>query len=352
MTEPPAPYWSIDNLATAVLLFDKDLKLRAINAAGESLLSLSARQIWGQPADELNLSPAICAALRTALRTGQRFTEWDIELAPAPGLGACVDCMVTPLVEFGAEPMVTLEMISAEGHRRILREETMLAQHDVTHSLLQAIAHEVKNPLGGIRGAAQLLERQLDDVTQREYTRIVISEVDRLRKLLDRMIGPGAMRRKEQVNIHEVLERVRSLVEVEVDPSILIERDYDPSLPEFEGDRDQLIQAFLNIVRNAAQAIGKSGTILLRTRSQRQHTLGNKRHKLVLKVDIIDSGPGIPPELQKSVFYPMITGRPEGTGLGLSIAQSLVHQHAGAIEFSSRPGETVFTIWLPVKRMK
>jgi two-component system nitrogen regulation sensor histidine kinase GlnL len=188
----------------------------------------------------------------------------------------------------------------------------------------------------------------------REYTGIIIGEADRLRNLVDRMLGPNQLPHHSEVSIHEILERVRVLVEAEADPGIRLERDYDPSIPPLWGDADRLIQAVLNVARNAAQALNvrQQGVIILRSRVQRQYTIGAKRHKLVARLDVIDDGPGIPPEQQEQIFYPMISGRPGGTGLGLSIAQSIINQHGGLIECASRPGETVFTLLLPLDRIE
>jgi two-component system nitrogen regulation sensor histidine kinase GlnL len=211
------------------------------------------------------------------------------------------------------------------------------------------LAHEVKNPLGGIRGAAQLLEQELESPELREYTGIVIREADRLRKLVDRMLGPNTLPRRRRCNVHEILEQVRALIAAEGRAKIVLARDYDPSIPPLWADPDQLLQAFLNIVQNAVEALDEGGVITVRTRVQRQCSIGPRRNKLVACVDVVDNGPGISQELMQRIFLPMITTRSKGTGLGLSIAQNLVNQHQGLIECSSRPGETVFTTLLPVE---
>ena len=218
-----------------------------------------------------------------------------------------------------------------------------------TRALVRGFAHEVKNPLGGLRGAAQLLEGELPDASLKEYTQIIISEADRLQKLVDEMLGPNRLPKKSLVNIHEVLERVRSLVLAEVPDGVQIKRNYDPSIPEFVADRDQLLQAVLNIVRNAIQAVEETGIIELKTRIERQFTIGNVRHRHVLRIDITDNGPGIPEEMQHRIFYPMVTSRAEGTGVGLSIAQSLISRHDGLIECSSNEDGAKFTILLPLE---
>jgi len=213
--------------------------------------------------------------------------------------------------------------------------------------MIRQLAHEIKNPLGGLRGAAQLLERQLNDAAMREYTSIIISEADRLKSLVDSLLGPGRAPHQELVNIHELIQHVRQLLVAEAPPGVAIDRDYDPSLPPLILDRNQLIQAMLNLGRNAVQAMNSSGQLILRTRALTNVNIGTRRHRLVACVQFEDSGPGVPEHLQSTLFYPFVTGRQEGTGLGLAIAQDLVSRHSGLIEFESRPGRTTFTMLLP-----
>jgi two-component system nitrogen regulation sensor histidine kinase GlnL len=216
--------------------------------------------------------------------------------------------------------------------------------------------HEIKNPLGGIRGAAQLLERELNNPGLREYTQVIIKEADRLQDLMRRLLSPHRPMQPGPVNIHEILERVRSLLTAEFPTILSVHRDYDTSLPELIGDREQLIQVFLNIARNAAQSIGRqpdesaagAGQITLRTRAARQATLFKRRHRLALEVQVIDDGPGIPDDIRERMFYPLVSGRAGGSGLGLTLAQSFVQQHQGTIDCASRPGQTCFTIRLPL----
>jgi two-component system nitrogen regulation sensor histidine kinase GlnL len=216
--------------------------------------------------------------------------------------------------------------------------------------MIRQLAHEIKNPLGGIRGAAQLLERQLDDDEQREYTDVIISETDRLAGLVNTLLGPGGMPNKQPVNVHELLEYVVRLIDAEEWTRLRIHRDYDPGLPEIPLDRDQMVQAFLNLVRNAAAALDGQGTITLRSRAVTNFTIGDTRHRVIASIEIEDDGPGIPHELQDSVFYPLVTSRPEGTGLGLPAAQELISRHGGLIEFDSRPGRTVFYVRIPLQQ--
>jgi len=230
---------------------------------------------------------------------------------------------------------------------RIEREERRLAQQNAVKQLVRGLAHEVKNPLGGLRGAAQLLERELESADLKEFTDIIIGEADRLQQLVDDMLGPNQLPRRAKVNIHQVLERVRNLVEIEFGNQTRFVRDYDPSIPEITADKDRLIQAVLNVVRNAVQAINEAGRVIIKTRTLRKFTLGNHCFRLVLKIEIRDNGPGIPEDIADQIFYPMVTSKVTGSGLGLAITQTIVGQHDGLIECVSEPGDTTFTILLP-----
>jgi two-component system nitrogen regulation sensor histidine kinase GlnL len=342
----------LNQLTTSVVLLDSELNLVFANAAAETLFETSAPKLTGLPLERFfPQGEKFVDAVRQSLDESRTFTERDVLLL-RPHLGTLkVDCTVSPWWRVRGEPMgLVLEIASVERHQRIQAEEAMLLQNHITTALMRGLAHEVKNPLGGIRGAAQLLERELDDPRHTEYTQIIIGEADRLRKLVDRMLGPRGELNRCSFNIHEVLEHVRQVVEIERDRRVVIERDYDPSLPEIYADRDLLIQAFLNLVRNAVQAMnGHGGTIVLRTRAQRKFTIGTTLHRLVIRTDIIDDGPGVDPQIADSIFYPMVSGRAEGSGLGLPIAQSLVNRQGGLIGFTSEPGNTVFTVWLPIR---
>lgn len=351
MPSPPADVHRrvLDNLNTVVLLFDRDLRLEYINPAGEMLFAVSARRLLGRHAQEL-FPPGhgMSAALREAFDSGHPFTRREMLVALLPAREITVDLTVVPMSN-GRRRELLVELVQIDRQLRISREEHLMAQQSVTRELLRGLAHEVKNPLGGLRGAAQLLERELGDAALKEYTQVIIGEADRLQKLVDRILGPNKLPDKRRTNLHELLEYVRQLVLAESDGALRIERDYDPSIPDVWADRDMLVQVVLNIVRNAKQALGETGgTIRLRTRILRQFTIGHSRHKLVARIDIVDSGPGVPGNLAERIFYPMVSGRPDGTGLGLSIAQSLIQQHDGLIECESRPGHTVFSILLPI----
>lgn len=339
----------LDNLTDAVLLFDASLSLVYINMPGEMLFAVSARQILGINAQQIFLysDQGIEADMARALATGVSLTRRNILLS-LPAHSVTVNAGITPVLDEVA-PLLLVQLQQVDRHLKISMEEQLQAQQSASKMLLRGLAHEIKNPLGGIRGAAQLLDGELMDEELREYTRIIIEESDRLQSLVDRMLAPNKPALKSLLNIHKVLERVRQLVQVEVPPSVRLIRDYDPSIPQVYGDSDQLIQAILNVVRNAAEAVGVHGEIIIRTRVSRQITLSNKRYPLVAKIDVIDNGPGIKPELLNQIFYPMVTGRAEGTGLGLSIAQTLISQHGGLVECSSMPGHTVFSIFLPVE---
>jgi two-component system nitrogen regulation sensor histidine kinase GlnL len=259
-----------------------------------------------------------------------------------------VDCRVSP-VEVG-DARLLVEITDVTRRSQISRENALLIQHGAGRQMIRQLAHEIKNPLGGIRGAAQLLERQLDDETLHEYTDVVISETDRLAGLVDTLLGPGGPPNKQPVNVHELLEYVVRIIQAEDERQLTIRRDYDPGLPDIDLDRDQMIQAFLNLLRNAAAALDGHGTLTLRSRAAINHTIGDVRHRTIASIEIEDDGPGIPRELQDSVFYPLVTSRPEGTGLGLPAAQELLSRHDGLIEFESRPGRTVFYVRIPLEQ--
>jgi len=344
----------LDNLNTAVLLFDHELRLTYINPGGEYLLAVSAKVVLGIRAGLLVPCPADAMEerLREALQTRQPFTEREVELLRPDGQPIRVNCTVLPLLTLGANDELLMELNQVDRQLRITREEHLITQHQATQALLRGLAHEIKNPLGGLRGAAQLLERELPDPALHEYTRIIIDEADRLQALLNRMLGPNQLPQRREANIHHIVEHVRQLLQAELPDGPAIIRDYDPSIPSFEADPDRLIQALLNIARNAAHAaeeIGAGGQIILRTRVMRQFTIGSTHHRLVLCVEIEDNGPGIPELLKDRLFYPMVSGRPSGTGLGLPIAQELINQHGGLIEYESRPGQTVFFVFLPLE---
>jgi two-component system nitrogen regulation sensor histidine kinase GlnL len=340
----------LDHLTDAVLLFDPACRLAYINLAGEMLFAVSARQVLDMRARDLfGLSDrSIESDLRRAMEDGETLTKRNISLGSASH-AVTVSLTIVPLLEQEKPEAVLIQIEQVDRHLRISMEEQIMAQQNAARMLMRGLAHEIKNPLGGIRGSAQLLERELIEPELREYTQIIMEESDRLQSLVDRMLGPNKPLTRGLINIHKVLERVRQLVQVETPAGVVVDRDYDPSIPLLEGDGDLLIQAILNIVRNAAQAVGDRGHILIRTRIHRQVTIGHRRNRMAVKIEVEDDGPGIKPEIMGQIFYPMVSGRAEGTGLGLSIAQSLINQHGGLIECSSEPGHTVFSIFLPLE---
>ena len=342
----------LELLATAVVALDERFVVRYANPAAESLLATGAKSLLGQPFLVLFLEKeALLASLREARAThwdyaAQNVTYTRVGHEPLP-----LSCVVTRIDGSGLALLAELRPISEQ--LRLAREERIVAGEQANRELIRNLAHEIKNPLGGLRGSAQLLERELDQRRHsgapitgelKEYTQVIIKEADRLQALMDRMLTPHRAPRIEPMSVHEVLERVRSLVKAEF--GVVIERDYDPSLPELVGDREQLIQAVLNIARNAAQAGSKSVTF--KTRAVRQLTILRHRCKLALELQVIDDGPGVPEEIQDRIFNPLVSGREGGTGLGLSLAQTFVQYHQGVIEFESRTGRTIFRILLPL----
>ncbi|WP_447527458.1 nitrogen regulation protein NR(II) [Vreelandella sp. TE19] len=338
----------LEHLTTAVLLLDGELRVCWMNPAAEALLAVSISRVKGMSLDTLlGCGESIDNVLAKARDAFHPYTQREARITPLNGEPLTVDYTVTPL----SPGELLLEVEPRDRLMQISREEALTTRQETIKVLARGLAHEVKNPLGGIRGAAQLLERDLDDPALREYTHIIVQEVDRLKDLVDSMLGPHHITRHAPVNIHKVLERVRTLLLAE-HPDVVISRDYDPSLPDLSGDESQMIQAVLNVARNAVQAMNEAETptpeLILRTRAKRQFTLGAERHRLVSEVGLIDNGPGIPEALRATLFYPMVSGRAEGSGLGLSIAQSILHQHQGLIECDSHPGRTEFRLLIPL----
>ncbi|EGG98833.1 Nitrogen regulation protein NR(II) [gamma proteobacterium IMCC2047] len=350
-------HYLLNHQTTAVVLLNELLQIRFLNSAAEAMLSVSGSRAIGQPLHQVieDFRPAV-QELGDALLSDQPYTKREALLKPSHGSSITVNYTVTPIIG-DDDSHLLLEFFTMDRWLRISQEENLLWQQQTSKILTRGFAHEIKNPLGGIRGAAQLLamelnNRDVSDPSLDEYTDIIIGEVDRLSQLVDHMMGPNQPQPFSPVNIHEVLERVRQLLLSESQGNIDIERDYDPSIPEFEGNKEQLIQALLNIGLNAQQALTEANTeqakIVLRSRTERQITIGNQRHRVVCRVDISDNGPGITPALRDTIFYPMVSSKANGTGLGLTIAQHIVNQHHGLIEQHSSPGHTCFTIYIPL----
>ncbi len=352
----------LDNLATAIVVLDSKLVIAYLNPAAEILFETSRKQIEQLPFNQLFYeNEHTSSELRHAFESGHPFTKREVLIhsVPPAQLGTqhsntqlTVNYSVSLLQHPQEEDYILLEFQALDRLLKISRDEALLNNQQATKALLRGMAHEVKNPLGGIKGAAQLLARELLDTSQKEFIDVIIAEADRLRNLVDRMLGPRGIPDIKPHNIYEVLEHISYIIEADSGQQIDLIKDYDPSIPDILIDRELLIQACLNIIGNACQVLIENNidnpTIRIRTRILRQFTIASKRHRMVLKLDFIDNGPGIPEEIKETLFYPMVSGRAQGTGLGLSIAQSIVNQFDGIIECESKPGETCFSLLLPL----
>lgn len=336
----------LELLSSSVILVDAAHRICYLNPSAENLFAVSHKQCLGKPLPIIMGEAAgLHAALDNALFNNWSYTGQNVAVRRPQQNVLHLDCTVTPVDLPPARLLLEFRPIDAQ--LKVAREEQLAQQQQANRELVRNLAHEIKNPLGGIRGSAQLLERELDDPQWREYTQVIIAEADRLQDLMNRLLNSHRMMHPALLNVHDVLERVHKLIQAEF-PKVIVKRDYDVSLPFLTADREQLIQAVLNIARNAAQAMEGEGSITLRTRAARQVTLAKKRHKLALDLQVIDTGPGIPDDIKDKIFYPLVSGREGGTGLGLSIAQSFVEQHQGTIDVVSRPGHTCFMILLPI----
>ena len=344
----------LDALSTGIIMLDAQLCPIYANVAAQDLLAFSLNKARGRPfGDFLHDANGLIAILRRALDSGEGFADRELTVRPAgaPRDVRTLDVTITPLEGQITGTHLLLELADTTQRKRISRENDLLARLDGSRLMIKQLAHEIKNPLGGLRGAAQLLERELQGASLKEYTQVIIGEADRLTALVDSMAGPNRAPRKANINVHEICEHVYHLLRAEARPGIVVDRDYDPSLPDTLLDRNQMIQALLNVARNALQAIGpveSGGKVIFRTRALSNVSIGSARHRLVASLQIEDNGPGVPDELRSSIFYPLVTGRASGTGLGLAVAQELVTRNGGLIEFESEPGRTVFTLLLPL----
>ncbi len=344
------PLGGLDLLVSAVVILDLQARILYMNTAAEDLFGVSLRRVSGSPFDRLFAPTAAIAGLLDEADRDRFFVKRTELVLDRLGAGRIELNVSAARLHWPEVAAVLFEFREVEQWQRVGREEALLGSAAANRELVRNLAHEIKNPLGGIRGAAQLLESELAAPVLREYTQVIIKEADRLQVLVDRLLAPHRRARTDvSLNIHEVCERVRSLVLAEFPSGLAIVRDYDASLPEFRGDKEQLIQALLNLVRNAAQAMSGRGRIELRTRIARQVTIARTRHRLALDLHVIDDGPGIPAEIRDRVFFPLVSGRDGGSGLGLTLAQTFVQQHGGLIECESRPGRTDFRILLPLR---
>jgi len=340
-----------ENLATAIVVLGADRTILRINAAAETLFGLSRKQAVGsRPAVLIPELQPLEPLLERAMETGQSFGRHLSFAIPHRDFDTVeAACCVSLLTDAGPR-CVVMEFFDATAWRQLDREKALVAQRAASRRIIRQLAHEIRNPLGGLRGAAQLLQRRLPDPELAEYTRVIIGEADRLVALTENLLGPTREPDLRHMNIHEPLDRVVLLIENEAPEGVSIVRDYDPSLPGIALDRDQIVQAFLNIARNAIQSVGTTGRVTVRTRALTNHVVGTRKHRLILSVEFEDDGPGIAPEIADSIFYPLVTDRAGGTGLGLPLAQDLVSRHGGLIEFESSPGRTRFMVRLPLER--
>lgn len=340
----------VNHLTTAIVLINARMEIVALNLAAEDLFRASHNQMHLEPISNLLfLDPVLKKQLQHSSRQHQSFTSRDTQVQQSNGRMLWVDLSVSAVDEQGS---LALEIQPLERVKKLSQEARRSTQQQTSTNLVRNLAHEIKNPLGGIRGAAQLLQRELDP-SLHEFTDIIISEADRLRDLVDRLVGPQRQAQKKYCNVHQVLDKIDQLLRAEADGQVQVIRNYDPSLPELLIDANQITQVLLNIGRNALQALLehdiRQGQIVLKTRAIRRFTIGNTCHRLVCCISIIDNGLGIPADLVENIFFPLVTHRAKGTGLGLSIAQSLIQQHQGLIECNSQKGQTCFNVYLPME---
>ncbi len=359
-TEYNSPQTIIDNLHSAVVVIGEKMQIVCMNPAAEMLFHISNTRAVKKNICELVINEQdFFDRLQRSLISAHPYTVYEDQLLVHNHKTIDVDYSVSPIQYKTEGKFLLLEFIRIKSKHKLSHEESILSQYEASKSLLRGLAHEIKNPLGGIRGSAQLLERELagengEDNSNKQFTQIIINETDRLKNLLDRMVGPKDIPTKTNINIHKILEHVRRLVLAE-NNQIIIAADYDPSIPELYADESMMVQVILNITRNAVTAITSiearaltEGKIIYKTRTQRNCKIGSHTYPLVARIEIEDNGSGVAEDLQEKIFMPMTTGHADGTGLGLSIAQSLVHQHNGLIEFTSEPQKTVFTILVPI----
>ena len=338
-----------NQLVTAVLILDDQLNIQYLNPAAEAILIKSLHKLYGLSFNTIFANTSIDKnRLQQLLVTGQEFTDSDVFIEFNENYRFTIE-ITASAVEFNQTSHLLLEFKQIDQQKQISLEVFQQQQWEAARDLIKGLAHEIKNPLGGLRGAAQLLNRELT-LDQQEYTAMIIEQADRLTNLVDRLLGPNQLPQIKAQNIHSMLEKVCQIISFEHQKKVTLLRDYDPSIPAVECDDEKLQQAVLNIVNNAIQAIGEGHTITLKTRIASNKTINGKRIRLSVQISIIDNGPGIPTKIQDTLFYPMVSGRSNGTGLGLSIAQTLVNQHQGKLSCHSRPGHTEFIMLIPLSQ--
>lgn len=342
----------LNNLSVAIVSLDSTLTIEWLNLAAESMFGCSKRFAQGKKiANIVPIPDSLIKQITEATHTNQSVVSRRVEILTRSHGPLTIDCVVTPVVQADNRPQVLLELLDVDRPLKIATERALLEQQERSQIMLRGVAHEVLNPIGGIRGAAQLLEQELGNSKLTEYTDLLIKETDRLHKLLHRMLGPNTRPAFSEHNIHEVLAYVDRLLLKENPGKVTTRYDYDPSIPEIYCDKEKLVQVFINLVSNALYALKDTTNpqITIKTRVERNFTIRGELKKLVCKIHIQDNGPGIPAGLKETLFYPLVSGRSEGTGLGLSIAQSLVVQHGGLIE-CQRNGCTSFEVTLPIEK--
>ncbi len=341
----------LDTLTTALLCLNRERRITYVNATAEALLDASANSLIGCPFISL-LSQVEPSSITDKLALEPiALTEHEAIITLANGKSFVADYSIYPCGEQAGDGEVLLEIRVSGRQAQFAREAFNQMQQHATQQLARGLAHEINNPLGGIRGAAQLLQRELDRPDWIEYTEVIISEVDRLQTLVANMLGPNNPTQRQLINIYQVLEHIFKIIQAAEPERILIHRDYDPSIPSLMADRDLLIQAFLNIARNAVQAIDERGEITIKTRIGRNFSIGQITHALVVQIDITDSGRGVAAELSETIFLPMITDKADGSGLGLPIAKEIISRHGGTINLQSGGGSgTTFSVILPLEQ--
>ena len=342
----------LENLSTGVIVLGERFEVRYANPAAEQLLGVSRQQLGGRVLPEAVPGLGVLLPLLERVRaTGSAVSRRELVFTGTPGDEdgtKALDCALSVADALAGGRELLLELADASRRLRIDREKMLLAQLEASRSMVRQLAHELRNPLGGIRGAAQLLERQLDSPAQKDYTTLIMREADRLADLAGALLGPARAPRLVECNIHELLEHVRTLLLAEGVQGVELERDYDPSLPALQLDADLVVQAMLNLARNALNAVGEQGRIVFRTRVLSADAMARRHGRPVACIEIEDNGPGVPDALRETLFYPLVTGRPGGSGLGLAVAQELVSRNKGLIEYNSRPGRTVFRMLFPI----
>jgi|TARA_B100000085_G_scaffold66489_1_gene59190 two-component system nitrogen regulation sensor histidine kinase GlnL len=339
----------LDNIATSVIITNKYMEIVHVNASGESFLRNSKEKLLNKKINDIfaKKNNLIINQIYDAIALGQSSISRDMDISLKSKIKHIVDCNVQAIY-IDKEKHVLLEILQNQRHKSIEKNARFNDRNNATQMITRSIAHEIKNPLGGIRGAAQLLDSELKK-NQKEYTEIIINEVDRLKNYIDRMLGPSELPELNATNIHFLIERVLKLLKTDQDKETTFVRDYDPSIPDVKIDNDMIIQALLNILKNAQEATVEGGTVLIKTRVERNYTINSIRYNLVAMIDIIDDGIGISPDIKSKLFLPLVTNKPKGSGLGLSISQKLVSLNNGIIVYEDDDARTIFKIILPIE---